>query len=398
MKVLVGLLILAIISWAGSGRAENALQKMRSKVVEGKKDLSGLKKKIQDEKQQVKAIQRKESSVISQLNILDRNLSKKEKELKALNNRLEVVARRMQKANEDILQLNRAIASQQTFLEGRLVALYKFQDAGMPQVLFSSRSYEDFLSSHRYLTSILVQDRQLIEDYQKRQSLVESYREQLQGDERELQGLKKKAEKKKAEIQVDRSGKARLLDSFRDKKRVHMAALKELETASVQLQALIDRLEKEIRAKAREEIFVSPGKGFGMLRGKLTFPVEGPILSTFGKNENPKFHTFTVQKGVEIEAPTGTEVRAVHEGRVLYSDWFKGYGKILIIDHGEGYYTLSGHASVLLKKVGEEVRAGEAVALVGETGSLKGPCLYFEIRHRGKPLDPLEWLAHRRAR
>ena len=398
MKPLMGLLVLAILSWADIGRGESDLQKMRSKVVEGKKDLSGLKKKIQDEKQQVKDIQKKESSVISQLNTLDRNLSRKEKELKALNEQLGVVLRRVQKSNEDLLQLNRAIASQEKFLEGRLVALYKFGDAGMPQVLFSSRSYADFLSSHRYLASILEQDRQLIEEYRKRQGSVESYREQLKRDERELQGLKKQVEEKRAEIQRDRAGKAGLLGSFRDKKRIHMAAIKELETASTQLQTLIDRLEKEIRAKTKEEIFVSPGKGFGELRGRLTFPVDGPILSTFGKNENPRFNTFSVQKGIEIEAPTGTEIRAVYPGRVLYADWFKGYGKILIIDHGEGYYTLSGHASSLIKKVGEVVRTGEIVALVGDTGSLKGPCLYFEIRHRGKPLDPMEWLIHRRGR
>jgi septal ring factor EnvC (AmiA/AmiB activator) len=130
----------------------------------------------------------------------------------------------------------------------------------------------------------------------------------------------------------------------------------------------------------------------------LPRPVEGRILSTFGKNENPQFHTFTVQKGIEIEAPLGAEIHAVYDGRVLYADWFKGYGKILIIDHGEGYYTLSGHASALLKNVGEDVRTGEAVALVGDTGSLRGPCLYFEIRQRGKPLDPTEWLAQAKAR
>ncbi len=149
---------------------------------------------------------------------------------------------------------------------------------------------------------------------------------------------------------------------------------------------------KELQEKAKEKTFVPSASGFGGLRGKLPFPVRGRILSTFGKNENPKFNTFTVQKGIEIEASLGAGIRAVHDGRVLYSDWFKGYGKILIIDHGEGYYTLSGHASALLKAVGEEVRTGDVVALVGDTGSLKGPCLYFEIRQRGRPLDPMEWL------
>jgi len=385
-----------VIVLAGRGMAETDMQKMQSGMAESKKELGGLKKKLQKEKQRVKVIGKKESSVLSQLTKLDRTLSFKEKELKTLDKRLKILGRKVQKANEDLLLLTQNIASQETFLASRLLALYKFGDVGIPQVLFTSQSYGDLLNSRRYLASIIRQDRQLIEDCRKRQLLVGNYREQLKEDEQELQGLKKQTVHKRTEIKEDRLKKTGLLNSVRDEKRIHIAAIKELEAASAQLQALINRLEKEIRAKAKVKILPPAGKGLGAFRGKLPFPVEGRILSTFGKNENPKFNTFTVQKGIEIEAPPGAEIRAVYDGQVLYSDWFKGYGKILIIDHGEGYYTLSGHASSLLKKVGEDVQTGEVVALVGDTGSLKGPCLYFEIRQRGKPLDPLEWLGRQK--
>ncbi len=388
----------ALLFWVGQGDAETDLQKIRSGVAQSKKELGGLKKKIQEEKQRVKAIHKKESSVISQLNKMDRNLSEKEKELKVLNRKLEGVVQKVRKTNEELQLVTQSVETQEAFLEKRLVALYKFGETGMPQIFFSSNSYAEFLNSRRYLALILGQDRELVEDFRKRQTVLGSYREQLKEDERELQALKEQTEKKQAEIRKDRLQKSRLLDSVRGEKRIHLAAIKELETASAQLQTLLNRLEREIREKAKAEVFIPVGKGFGTFRGKLAFPVEGRILSTFGKNENPKFNTFTVQKGIEIEAAIGAEIRAVYDGRVLYSDWFKGYGKILIIDHGEGYYTLSGHASALLKNVGEEVRGGEGVALVGDTGSLKGPCLYFEIRQRGKPLDPLEWLAHPRVR
>lgn len=393
-----GLAFFTVLLWVGQGDTETDLQKIRSGVAQSKEELGGLKKKIQEEKQRVKAIHKKESSVISQLNKMDRNLSKKEKELKVLNRKLEGVVQKVRKTNEELQLVTQSVETQEAFLEKRLVALYKFGETGMPQIFFSSNSYGEFLNSRRYLASILGQDRELVEDFRKRQTVLGSYREQLKEDERELQALKEQTEKKQAEIRKDRLQKSRLLDSVRGEKRIHLAAIKELETASAQLQTLLNRLEREIREKAKAEVFIPAGKGFGTFRGKLAFPVEGRILSTFGKNENPKFNTFTVQKGIEIEAAIGAEIRAVYDGRVLYSDWFKGYGKILIIDHGEGYYTLSGHASALLKNVGEEVRGGEGVALVGDTGSLKGPCLYFEIRQRGKPLDPLEWLAHPRVR
>lgn len=355
--------------------------------------LGGLKKRIEEEKEKVKRIHQKESSVISQLNTLDRNLSRKEKELKMLNQKLATLAKKVEKTNQEIQVLLQAIHAQEKFFAERLVALYKAEEMGMPQVLFNSKSLEEMDDTEHLLAAILRQDRQIIETYQKRHSQLGSYREQLKADERELQQLKEEAEKKREEIRQDRLKKGALLESVRNEKKIHLAAIRDLEIASKNLQALIDRLEKELREKAKREIFTPSGKGFAAWRGKLPYPVEGRLLSTFGRNENPKFHTFTIQKGIEIEAPLGAEIRAIFDGRVLYADWFKGYGKILIIDHGDGYYTLSGYASQLLKKAGDEVKAGEVVALVGDTGSLKGPCLYFEIRRQGKPLNPLEWLA-----
>ena len=362
-------------------------------VDQSKRELGGIRKKIQEEREKIKDIAKKESSVVTQLHALDSSLWQKEKELKSLNQKLAAVNRKHQKANQDLGLLSETIDSQEALLMSRLVAFYKCGEQDAPHLLFASRSYDDFQSTNRYLTAILEQDRQFIDDYRRRKSAVGDTRKQLREDEEELKVLKKKAEQKKAEIQQDLLQKGKLLNSVRQEKQIHLASVKDLEAASSRLQGLINRLEKELQERAREKTFSTPAKGFGALRGRLPFPVKGRVLSTFGRNENPQFKTFTVQKGIEIEAPSGAGIRAVHEGRILYSDWFKGYGKILIIDHGEGYYTLSGHASALLKEVGEEVHAREVVALVGDTGSLKGPCLYFEIRQRGKPLDPMEWLA-----
>ena len=394
MRIRGVMALLGTLLWAGSLWAQGAPSVPSKGVDQSKKELGGIKKKIQEEKQRVQEISKKETSVISQLNTLDRGLSEREKELKSLKQKLAGVDKKVQRANQDLGSLSSNIDAQEKLLLNRLVALYKFGDVETPQLLFSSGSYEDFLSSRRHLTSILEQDRQMIDDYRKRKTVVGSYQRQLKEDEQELKGLKKKADQKKGEIQTDLLQKGKLLDGVRQEKQIHLAAIRELEAASAQLQGLLNRLEKELQDKAKERAFVPSGKGFSALRGKLPFPVRGKILSSFGKNENPKFNTFTVQKGIEIEASLGAGVRAVYDGRVLYSDWFKGYGKILIIDHGDGYYTLSGHASTLLKGVGEEVRAGDVVALVGDTGSLKGPCLYFEIRQRGKPLDPMEWLTN----
>jgi septal ring factor EnvC (AmiA/AmiB activator) len=167
--------------------------------------------------------------------------------------------------------------------------------------------------------------------------------------------------------------------------------VRELEKSSRELQSLIDRLKKELRGKGKSYI-PEDGKGFAVLKGKLLFPVPGKIISRYGNHVDPQLNTVIFQKGIEISTKLGKEIKAIYGGKVLYADWFKGYGNIVIIDHGDSYYSLSAHLSKILKRTGDRVEAGEVIALTGDTGSLKGPCLYFELRHHGEPLNPLHWL------
>jgi septal ring factor EnvC (AmiA/AmiB activator) len=131
--------------------------------------------------------------------------------------------------------------------------------------------------------------------------------------------------------------------------------------------------------------------GFGALKGKLSLPVPGTIEVGFGRVINPRFNTVTVQKGVDIRAAAGTPVKAVAEGTVAYAGWLRGYGNLLIVDHGGGYHTLVAHLSEVGPQVGAHVTGGEVVGEVGDTGSLKGAYLYFELRRGGQAVDPATW-------
>jgi len=124
----------------------------------------------------------------------------------------------------------------------------------------------------------------------------------------------------------------------------------------------------------------------------LNMPVKGNIVSFFGPYHNPKFNVVNFNSGIVIQADRGEPIRAVHDGKVLYSSWFKGYGNIIIIDHGDSYYTVYAHAEELFAAKGARVEKGEVVATVGDTGSLIGPSLHFEVRHHGRPVDPLKWI------
>ncbi len=129
--------------------------------------------------------------------------------------------------------------------------------------------------------------------------------------------------------------------------------------------------------------------GFAQLRGKLNFPVAGELLGRFGA---PRAGQGTTWRGVFIRAARGAEVRAVSSGAVVYSDWLRGYGNLLILDHGGGYLSIYGNNDALYKEAGSSVRTGEAIASVGASGSESESGLYFEIRHKGQAIDPMQWV------
>jgi septal ring factor EnvC (AmiA/AmiB activator) len=142
---------------------------------------------------------------------------------------------------------------------------------------------------------------------------------------------------------------------------------------------------------------VAAARGLDGLRGRLPWPlgpeVRGRLLERFGEVVHPRHGTRTVRHGVLVEAPAGAPIRAVAPGRVVFGDWYKGFGLALVVDHGGGDLSVLAHAGELLVRVGEPVEAGRVVATVGDTGSLRGPCLYFQLQRDGTPVDPMAWLA-----
>jgi murein DD-endopeptidase MepM/ murein hydrolase activator NlpD len=154
------------------------------------------------------------------------------------------------------------------------------------------------------------------------------------------------------------------------------------------LAAAVDLEEELKRLKAGPP----SGPSFETLKGALPHPCEGPVEVGFGRRVDPRFGTVTLQKGWDIRAAEGTPVYAVASATVRHAGWFRGYGNLLILDHGGGWYTLYAHLGALMRVGGERVEIGEQLGEVGDTGSLKGPYLYFEVRNGQKALDPAEWV------
>jgi septal ring factor EnvC (AmiA/AmiB activator) len=188
----------------------------------------------------------------------------------------------------------------------------------------------------------------------------------------------------------DRSTRTRLLADIRSQKALELAAIDALTQAANDLDSKIKSLNRNMQAVDAEKNIMQ--LAFPAHKGLLIIPVTGRIASLFGPYKNRKYDITNIRSGIDIKADKGEPVRSVFQGKVLYSSWFKGYGNMIIIDHGNNYYTIYAHLEETFKSKGDAVETREVIATVGDTGSIGGAKLYFEVRHHGKPENPLEWL------
>jgi len=372
--VVVGLILTLVLPGLQASRKDQ----IEKDITQKKKDLGDIKKEISSTREKEKEIRGKESSILGNLNSLEIELYKKTKELKQMEDQLAQIRERLRQARGQIAMLNNGLERTRGELFSRLTALYKMGRTPPETILLTSQSFPDLLKIDKYFRVIINSDARLVETYQYQVALKERYQEELTRDQHQWERHISEVGKKQAEIQSIKKEKQALLKSIQNQKVVYQKLINELEERAKNLQTLVQKLEREkgllSYGKAKPENF----------KGRLTPPVHGKVISLFKERG---------QNGIEIQAAMGTEIRAVLPGKVLYADWFKGFGNIVIIDHGDHVFTVSGYCSQLLKKAGEEVAQGEAIGLVGSAGSLKGPSVYFEIRHQGKPQNPMDWIS-----
>ncbi|MGQ9646190.1 MAG: murein hydrolase activator EnvC family protein [Thermodesulfobacteriota bacterium] len=342
-----------------------------------RKDLKEIRKELTTTREKEKKIQKRESSILESLHQIETELYQKEKELKQMESQLNQTKSRLQQARQQLHALNQGMDRTRGELSSRIVALYKMGRRPPEEFLLTSESYLDRLKMDKYLRVVIDSDARLVNTYRSQLLLKEKYRDELTEDQLQWQRRFSEVERKKAEITKARRAKQALLRSIQSEKAITRKLISELEGRATKLQTLVEKLEREKSLLAYKPVKPDSSKG------KLLPPVHGSMVSQFKERG---------QNGIEIRAPMDADVRAILPGKVLYADWFKGFGNMLIIDHGDHTFTVSAYCSQLLKKEGDTVAQGETIARVGSAGSLKGPCLYFEIRHRGKPQDPMEWI------
>ncbi|MCX6559322.1 MAG: peptidoglycan DD-metalloendopeptidase family protein [Candidatus Aminicenantes bacterium] len=363
-------------SQSGATAYEQSLDKVR-------RDIDSLRKKLKED-------EAKEQTTLNRLDRIGITGSLLRNEGRMLTLQLDKNRADLEAARRRIPELEARLGSEREALTRVLVTLYKYGRFRFARFLLQARDLKSLAVENKRLTILAAAQNSMIEDYGRNLTELGRAAAALAAKEKETALLLGRASAKKAELDRE-EGKARtLVAQIRADKQSYEKALGELARRAQELQVMIQRLQSQDYAPPFTPIPMAERKG------RLTWPTRGKVLQAFGVQVHPQFNTVTMNNGVEIAPPDGDlAVRAVHDGRVAFAELFPAYGNLLIINHGDGYHSLYGHLSEFLVKSGDYVIAGQPVAIAGDTGSLVGVSVYFEIRHLTKPVDPLQWLSRR---
>jgi len=370
-----------------------------------KDELSGVKREINAQKQLISKTRKVEAVISTELRQILRNLEQKESDLGRLSNDLRGVETSLDRTGRDIQKVAEEAGRKRVEIEKRLSSLYKAGELGALRMFFSAESFPQLAENIRYMKSIIENDKKIFSEYNQKIEQLKGLKLKLEHDASKKERIKTGIEQKKREIEEEKSKKSLYLGKVRQDRKSYETSLKELQTNAARLQSMITRLDAlnrrklysrhekpGSRQKPLAELPPVPDRGFASQKGRMSLPVRGEIVESFGKHKHSEFNSFTFSKGVSIAALSGTEIKSIYEGTVIFADYFKGFGNMIIVDHGGGYFSLYAHASRLAKKVGAEVARHETIGAVGDVDSSKGSMLYFEIRSHGKPVDPAGWV------
>jgi len=370
-----------------------AADPITDKIEKERKALDQLKDQIEETRKQADEAGKKRESLLQGIQTLDervvhyrqahqeisRKLRKKDQEIEAINTQLSGLRVSVRERQDAILARLRV-----QYMEGRF---------GYWKTLLASDSYGNFQRRLQYLSAVSEQDYALMGTFRADMTRMEQA-EQLREEARVgMLSYKQSTEKQLAEMKSVKREKNIYLTKITHQKESYEHALQELERSASRIDSLLRELEQRRRAAAvRPPTGAITPRG---VKGALPWPADGSIVSFFGRQKHSTFNTYVQRRGIEIKTVEGSAIHAVMPGSVVYADWLKGYGLVIILDHANGFFSLYAHASKLLVTVGAQVGAGHAIGETGDTGMTGENTLYFELRQGAEPLDPLQWLARR---
>ena len=350
-----------------------------------KQRLEDIRREIEQREARARAYAEEAEGHFQELDGIDRELSETRRSVRRLRERQQTAEQELEEARAGLAEVTPVLERTRTDLETRLIALYKFGSTGGIPALYSARDFQAFARRRQGLAQVLEHDTSLFNRHLVARNAFAERRDRQEQLMREIRAARREIGARQERMRrssVERHNLVALLRSRSDEER----------RTAEELRKAARRLERALR---RMPSGFTPAAGEGLRPGAVPWPVQGRIRNGFGPQVDPEFGTRIRRTGIEIEAATGAPVRAVAPGRVIFAGWFRGYGQLVILDHGRDSVTVSGYLEEIAVDAGATLKRGHAIGTVGETGSLSGPGLYFEIRREGKPVDPQGWLESR---
>jgi septal ring factor EnvC (AmiA/AmiB activator) len=351
-------------------------------------DLERLREAIELSRERVTSFELEHRSLLETLEALDLASIALVKEVAVARASARSARAELAKVEAEAVELAERLRATEDAMSRRAVALYKSGDAAGVRMLFAAGGIREFLARSSLLRRLLQRDLALLDRHRLESQALDAARLRAAGAAEASTAAAEALQRRERELVGERAAKQRLVAQVHQDRGRERAALVELEKAARALEETLRNLQDH----PETPLGAIAGPPFETLKSKLEPPVDAALTGRFGRVVDEEFFTETYRTGVVFGADYGTPVRAVAAGRVRYAGWFRGFGRLVIVAHGGSYFTVSGHLSEMVVAVGDRVAAGDTLGAVGDTGSLIGPQLYFEIRLGGDPLDPAEWL------
>lgn len=368
-----------------------------------KEDLSSLRDRIRALQKDVENAEDKKADATDALKQSEQAISTANRRLRELDQRQESVMATLEQVQRESRETQGSIGRQQILL-GRLLYHYHLNGQHDPmKILLNQQDPNQAARQLRYYTYLSRARAALIGNLRSNLAHSRELTRLYQEKSTELQQVKSEQARQKAQLELDKKARKDMLARITQKIASQRNEIGRLQRDEKRLTQLIERLTKLARVKPKREnqkkgtplqnhSIPAPApvdSAFQQLKGKLRLPVRGELINRFG---SPREDSGATWKGLFIKSPAGQEVKCIAGGTVVFSDWLRGFGNIVIVDHGDGYMSLYGNNETLYKQAGAAVRAGDTIAAVGNSGGIAETGLYFEIRYQSRPFDPLSWV------
>lgn len=346
-----------------------------------------LRRRLAQDRVRMRYLKNEESSIIHGLEALERALAEQRKSAAALVDQIRHLESRIARLDARYAETERNLAELHARAGSRAAAMHRLKRTRIADLLERTGAPSQIRKLREWLRLVLAHDVRLIAELRRATETARLVREEAARDKDALGEARSALADEIEQTAVLREERTALLEAVRHERRTSERLAAELALSS-------RKLERELGVVRGAGPAPKPAPGgFEAQAGKLPWPVSGRVEVPFGKKIDPASGMVMVQKGIDLRAPLATAVRAVFTGRVVYAGWFEGFGRLVILDHGGGYYTLYAHLESIEVQKDREVNAYQVVGLVGDSGSTKGAYLYFEVRRGKEAVDPVRWLS-----